>query len=60
MQGICDQYGPPGGAANDQQLSGLQEHLDAPVLHQIAAEDSPKHHDDADNSEHFRTMGSGA
>jgi len=40
-------------ATDDDQLGGLNQHLQIAVLHQVAAQNGADHHDDSYNHEHI-------
>src|SRR5580704_13657982 len=53
VQRIRNQDSAHRGAADDDQLRRLHQHLQIAVLHQVAGYHATEDHDDADNGEHF-------
>ena len=52
VERIGDKQGAEGGAADDDEFGGLDEHLEIAVLHQVAGDDAAEDNDDADNYKH--------
>ena len=52
VERIGDKHRADGGAADDDEFGGLNEHLEVAVLHQVAGDDRAEHHDDSDDHKH--------
>lgn len=52
VERVGDEHSARGGATNDDEFGGLDEHFDIAVLHQVAAENGSDNDDDSDNHEH--------
>jgi len=53
---IGDENGSNGGAANGDELCGLDEHAEIAVLHEVASHHTAENNDDADYGEHFSKL----
>ena len=52
VEGVGDQHGADGGAADDDEFGGLHEDFQVAVLHQVAGDDGAENNDDADDYKH--------
>jgi hypothetical protein len=52
-QGIGDEDGSERSSADDDQLGGLHQDFQVPVLHQVAANNGAEAHYDSNNGEHL-------